>query len=174
MNRDSMLISFCIPVEQWRCICTRRVGCLRYSQTELNGTARYLGMGGALAHWAEIFRPCRLIRQVQGIYRSSEIVTTLSLSSIKAKSDWGRSKVDANKTKFNFDNIAYVGYFPTGNDEGLIGWNIGFSYNRVKISIVIIVCVALKITHWLIMQQLRRLMPERIGIAVNGLVFQRK
>jgi hypothetical protein len=40
--------------------------------------------------------------------------------------------MDDNKTKFNFDNIAYVGYFPTGNDEGLVGWNVGFAYNRVK------------------------------------------
>ena len=67
-----------------------------------------------------------------GIYRSSEVVTTLSLSSIKAKSDWKGSKADGSKTKFNFDNIAYVGYFPTGNDDGLVGWNVGFSYNRVK------------------------------------------
>lgn len=145
----------------------------RYSQTELNGTARYLGMGGAFGALGGDISSMSSNPAGLGIYRSSEIVTTLSLSSIKAKSDWGGSKVDANKTKFNFDNIAYVGYFPTGNDEGLIGWNVGFSYNRVKISIVIIVCVALKITHWLIMQQLRRLMPERIGIAVNGLVFQK-
>ena len=127
----------------------------RYSQTELNGTARYLGMGGAFGALGGDISSMSSNPAGLGIYRSSEIVTTLSLSSIKAKSDWGGSKVDANKTKFNFDNIAYVGYFPTGNDEGLIGWNVGFSYN------------------WLIMQQLRRLMPERIGIAVNGLVFQK-
>ena len=44
----------------------------------------------------------------------------------------GEMKADESKTKFNFDNIAYVGYFPTGNDEGIVGWNIGLSYNRVK------------------------------------------
>lgn len=104
----------------------------RYSQTELNGTARYLGMGGAFGALGGDISSMSSNPAGLGIYRSSEIVTTLSLSSIKAKSDWGGSKVDANKTKFNFDNIAYVGYFPTGNDEGLIGWNVGFSYNRVK------------------------------------------
>ena len=40
--------------------------------------------------------------------------------------------MDDKKTRFNFDNIAYVGYFPTGNDEGVVGWNVGFAYNRVK------------------------------------------
>ena len=67
-----------------------------------------------------------------GVYRSSEVVTTISLSSIKTNTNWNGSVADVSKTRFNFDNIAYVGYFPTGNDEGLVGWNIGLSYNRVK------------------------------------------
>lgn len=51
---------------------------------------------------------------------------------MKTNTEWSGTKMDENRTKFNFDNIAYVGYFPTGNDEGLIGWNVGFAYNRVK------------------------------------------
>lgn len=42
------------------------------------------------------------------------------------------STSDQSKTKFAFDNIAYVGYFPTGNYDGIKGWNFGFGYNRVK------------------------------------------
>ncbi len=104
----------------------------RYSQNELNGTARYLCMGGAFGALGGDISSMSSNPAGLGIYRSSEVVTTLSLSSIKAKSDWKGSKADGSKTKFNFDNIAYVGYFPTGNDDGLVGWNVGFSYNRVK------------------------------------------
>ena len=66
----------------------------RYSQTELNGTARYLGMGGAFGALGGDISSMSSNPAGLGIYRSSEIVTTLSLSSIKAKSDWGGSKVD--------------------------------------------------------------------------------
>lgn len=104
----------------------------KYSQTDLNGTARYLGMGGAFGALGGDISSMSTNPAGLGIYRSSEIVTTLSLSSIKAKSDWDGLKADRNKTKFNFDNIAYCGYFPTGNDEGLVSWNVGFAYNRVN------------------------------------------
>lgn len=104
----------------------------KLSHKELNGTARYLGMSGAFGALGGDISSMSTNPAGLGIYRSSEVVTTLSLSSIKAKTDWSGSKADENKTKFNFDNIAYVGYFPTGNDDGIVGWNVGLSYNRVK------------------------------------------
>ena len=104
----------------------------RLSQTDLNGTARYLGMSGAFGALGGDISSMSTNPAGLGIYRSSEVVTTVSLTSTKANTDWSGSKMGANKTNFNFDNIAYVGYFPTGNDEGVVGWNFGFSYNRVK------------------------------------------
>lgn len=102
------------------------------SQTDLNGTARYLGMSGAFGALGGDISSMSSNPAGLGIYRSSEVVTTISLSSIKTNTNWNGSSTDKNKTRFNFDNIAYVGYFPTGNDEGLVGWNIGISYNRLK------------------------------------------
>ena len=89
-------------------------------------------MGGAFGALGGDISAMRTNPAGLAIYRSSEIVTTVSLSSIKTKTDWLGIEMDDKKTRFNFDNIAYVGYFPTGNDEGVIGWNVGFSYNRVK------------------------------------------
>ena len=104
----------------------------KMSQTDLNGTARYLGMSGAFGALGGDISSMSTNPAGLGIYRSSEVVTTISLSSAKTNSDWNGMSVDKSKTRFNFDNIAYVGYFPTGNDEGIVGWNIGLSYNRVK------------------------------------------
>lgn len=105
----------------------------RYSQLGLmNGTARYQSMGGAFGALGGDISVMSANPAGLGVYRSSEVVTTLSLSSIKANSNWNGLKLNDSKTRFNFDNIAYVGYFPTGNDEGLIGWNVGFSYQRMK------------------------------------------
>ncbi len=103
----------------------------RYSQTDLNGTARYLSMGGAFGALGGDISALSANPAGLGIYRSSEIVGTLSLSAIRAKTNWVNA-IEADKTRLNFSNIAYVGYFPTGNDEGLISWNVGFAYNRVK------------------------------------------
>lgn len=105
----------------------------RYSQPGLmSGTARYQSMGGAFGALGGDISVMSANPAGLGVYRSSEVVTTLSLSSIKTNSNWNGSMLDGKRTRFNFDNIGYVGYFPTGNDEGLVGWNVGFSYNRVK------------------------------------------
>ncbi len=104
----------------------------RLSQTELNGTARYMGMGGAFGALGGDISVMSANPAGLGVYRSSEVVTTLNLSMINAQSNWNGSKIDNDKTKFDFGNIAYVGYVPTGKDEGIIGWNFGFSYNRIK------------------------------------------
>ena len=102
----------------------------RYSQPGFNGTARYLSMGGAFGALGGDISVMNTNPGGLGIYRSSEVVTSISLSSFKTNTDWKHTSENASKTRFNFDNIAYVGYFPTGNDEGLVSWNVGFSYSR--------------------------------------------
>ena len=81
----------------------------KFSQYDLNGTARYLSMGGAFGALGGDISAMRTNPAGLAIYRSSEIVTTVSLSSIKTKTDWLGIEMDDKKTRFNFDNIAYVG-----------------------------------------------------------------
>lgn len=132
MNRIACLFVTAFLLSGGAAFAQGELDAYRYSQSDLSGTARYLGMGGAFGALGGDISAMSSNPAGLGIYRSSEVVTTISLSSIKAKSNWNGSNADVTKNKFNFDNIAYVGYFPTGNDEGLIGWNVGFSYNRVK------------------------------------------
>ena len=102
----------------------------KYSTPDFNGTARYLAMGGAFGALGGDISVMNTNPGGLAIYRSSEVVTTLSVTSNQTKSTWGGVNENMTKTKVNFDNIGYVGYFPTGNDEGLVSWNVGFSYNR--------------------------------------------
>lgn len=104
----------------------------KFSQNDLNGTARYMSMGGAFGALGGDISAMHTNPAGLAIYRSSEVVTTLSLSMINTNTNWAGTTMNGDRSKFNFDNIGYVGYFPTGNDEGIIGWNLGFSYNRVK------------------------------------------
>ncbi|MDF9831659.1 long-subunit fatty acid transport protein [Parabacteroides sp. PF5-6] len=104
----------------------------RFGQTDLHGTARYMSMGGAFGALGGDISAMSKNPAGLAVYRTSEVVTTMSVTSAQAKTDWLGVSMDKTKTRFNFDNIAYVGYFPTGRDEGVIGWNAGFAYNRVK------------------------------------------
>jgi len=104
----------------------------RYAQTDLRGTARYMSMGGAFGALGGDISAMSSNPAGLAVYRSSEVVTTLNFQSTTAKTDWMGTAASANRTRFNFDNIGYVGYFPTSNDAGVLSWNMGFSYNRLK------------------------------------------
>jgi len=104
----------------------------RYSQTDLNGTARSISMGGAFGALGGDMSVMSHNPAGLGIYRSSEIQTTLSMNPTRTKSTWTGVNNDITKTRAGFDNLSYVGYFPTGNDRGIKSWNFGLAYNKVK------------------------------------------
>ncbi|MDR0429223.1 MAG: outer membrane protein transport protein [Tannerellaceae bacterium] len=104
----------------------------KVAQTDLFGTARYLSMGGAFGALGGDISVMNANPAGLGVYRSSEVVTTLSLNAASSESNWGGTKATGSRTRVYFDNIAYVGYFPTSSDVGIVGWNVGFSYNRLK------------------------------------------
>lgn len=104
----------------------------RFGQTQVQGTARSMSMGNAFGALGGDITSLTLNPAGIAVYKSSEAVATLNLSNSHAKTNWLGTEEKKGKTKFNFDNIAYVAYFPTGRDEGLVSWNAGFSYNRVK------------------------------------------
>lgn len=102
----------------------------KYAQTDLGGSARYLGMGGAFGALGGDISVMGANPAGLAVYRSSEIVTTLSHKATTTSTD--QPTATGSRTRFNFDNIAYVGYFPSSHDAGILGWNVGFSYNRLK------------------------------------------
>jgi hypothetical protein len=104
----------------------------RFSQSDLNGTARSMSMGGAFGALGGDMSAMSHNPAGLGVYRSSEIQTTLSLTNPTTKASWTGIKYDANQAQFGFDNFSYVSYLPTGNDQGIKGFNIGIAYNKVK------------------------------------------
>jgi len=104
----------------------------RFSQTDLNGTARSMSMGGAFGALGGDMSAMSHNPAGLGVYRSSEVQTTFSVNSNSAEANWTGNANNINKTRTGFDNFSYVGYFPTGNDAGIKGWNFGIAYNKVK------------------------------------------
>ncbi|MDR0538616.1 MAG: outer membrane protein transport protein [Tannerellaceae bacterium] len=103
----------------------------KYAQSDILGTARYMSMSGAFGALGGDISVMNANPAGLGIYGRSEIVATLDISSVAATSGWGETSKGSN-TQLYFGNIAYVNYFPTSNDAGVVSWNLGFSYNRLK------------------------------------------
>ena len=102
----------------------------RFSKNDLTGTARGVAMGGAFGALGGDATGTAINPAGIGVYRTSELSTTLSLASSNIETNWQNSINKDDKIGFKFDNVSYVGYFPTGKDGQNI--NFGFSFNRLK------------------------------------------
>lgn len=103
----------------------------KYSQTDLRGTARSMSMGGAFGALGGDITAISINPAGIGIYKSSEIVTTLDFQNVETKATSSFEEIKKNKFNVNFNNFAFVGTFPLYNDVAPL-INFGFSYNRVK------------------------------------------
>ena len=103
----------------------------KLSRNDQMGTARGIAMGGALgALGAEITGVAQNPAGI-GVYRSSEVVTTMDFMSNKIETNTEGYKANESKFKFAFDNVAYVGYMPLSGDV-FKSFNFGLAYNRLK------------------------------------------
>jgi len=99
----------------------------RYSNDDLSGTARGQAMGGAFGALGGDVTGVAINPAGIGVYRSSEILANMSLTSSLTS---GNTNQQSN-TAFHFDNLSYIGYYPLikGN---MLTLNFGFNYNRIK------------------------------------------
>jgi hypothetical protein len=103
-----------------------------YAKSDLIGTARYMSMGGAFGALGGDISAMSANPAGIGVYRSSEIVGTLSVNSVLSEtSGWGSMDKSRNTT-FKMNNFGAVFYFPTSSSSGVVGWNFGISYNHLK------------------------------------------
>ena len=101
------------------------------SRNDLQGTARGQAMAGAFGSLGGdptgiLTNPAGL-----GVYRSSELSATMSFATTNIETDFGRWNHSQSNFKFNFDNLAYIGHYSTGNPT-IPTLNFSFVYNRLK------------------------------------------
>jgi long-subunit fatty acid transport protein len=105
----------------------------RFSANDLSGSARGQAMGGAFGALGGDITGVAINPAGIGIYRRSEIVANMAVTSnnvkTDSKTDWIGNPISQSKLKFNFDNLSYIGYHPL---NGGIRLNYGFNYNRIK------------------------------------------
>lgn len=111
---------------------------LKYIQTDLNGTARYMGMGGAFGALGGDASSIKDNPAGLGIYRKSELVATYDAMMQSTTSKWNSvSSVTEAPYKSAFSNFSFVVASPTwksenGSSDGLLSSNWSFGYNRLK------------------------------------------
>ena len=117
------------------------VDVLKYVQTDINGTARYMGMAGAFGALGGDASAIKDNPAGLGIYRKSELVGSMNVLMQNSTSNWkdmngndSYSYGDLYKTGFN--NFSLVFASSTWQNEnktsGLLNSNWSFGYNRLK------------------------------------------
>ncbi|NQU55513.1 MAG: outer membrane protein transport protein [Bacteroidetes bacterium] len=107
---------------------------LRYSQFQVQGTARAGAMGNAFGALGGDFTSASINPAGLGLYRSGEFtITPLSSQTNTESSYWG-TNMEGSDYKFSLNNISYVSAIPTRNisEAGIVSINIGIGYNRLK------------------------------------------
>lgn len=99
---------------------------------DLNGTARFVGMGGAMGALGGDISTIGSNPAGIGIYRSNDIMTTFGLSAYGTESVFSGNKFNSDKMRGSFDNIGVVFSSKIGNQTSLRYVNFGFNYKRAK------------------------------------------
>ncbi len=107
---------------------------LRYSNFQVQGTARAGGMGNAFGALGGDFTSVSINPAGLGLYRSSEFVFTPMFSQTEIGTTYRDNLMTDNKYHFAFNNLSYVAAMTPRNqsETGLISLNFGIGYNRLK------------------------------------------
>jgi len=107
------------------------VQALRYSQYNFYGTARYMGMGGAMDAVGGDFSTASTNPAGLGIFRNSEVSFTPSFYWLNSNSYFNGRYTDDSKFNFNVGSLGLVNVFNTGNESGFISGTLGLGYNSL-------------------------------------------
>lgn len=106
---------------------------LKFSETEINGTARYMSMAGAFGALGGDGSSIVLNPAGLGVYRKSEMSISTGLYNAQTSSIWGDEKSKESKYKVPFNNFTYVvNLGESGKKSGLVNSNFAFSFNKLK------------------------------------------
>lgn len=104
----------------------------KITNKDLNGTARYVGMGGALGALGGDITTIGTNPAGIGIYRSNDAMVSFGLSAYGTESNYQGNMMNSDKFKGSFDNAGFVFSTKIGNATALRYVNFGFNYKKAK------------------------------------------
>lgn len=105
---------------------------VKIADKDLNGTARFVGMGGAMGALGGDITTMGTNPAGIGIYRSNDVMTSFSYSAYGMESKYEGQKSTIDKNRWSFDNIGVVFATKIGNQTPLRYVNFGFNNKRSK------------------------------------------
>lgn len=102
----------------------------RLSENELNGTARFVGMGGAMGALGADISVMGTNPAGIGLFRGHDLSTSFSFNSTQVKSDFNGTSMKEKKNQMSFDQIGFVYSTKIGNKTSLRYFNFGFNYHK--------------------------------------------
>lgn len=105
---------------------------VRYAGDELNGTARFVGMGGAMGALGADISTIGTNPAGIGLFRGHDLSTSFGMNSTKTESDFGGSMMNDKRNKASFDQIGFVYSTKIGNRTTLRYLNFGFNYHKSR------------------------------------------
>ncbi len=99
---------------------------------DLNGTARFVGMGGAMGALGGDISTISTNPAGIGIYRSNDAMLSFGFSAYGTESNYLGNKSSSDNTRGSFDNIGFVLATKIGNATPLRYVNVGFNYRKAK------------------------------------------
>ncbi len=104
----------------------------RFSSGELNGTARFVGMGGAMGALGGDISVMGTNPAGIGIYRSNDVAVSFGFNNNQAKADFEGVSMKEKRTRASFDQVGFVYSNKIGNNTSLRYVNFGFNYHKHK------------------------------------------
>ena len=106
---------------------------LRLTAQNVQGTARFSGMGGAFNALGGDFGSLSTNPAGIGIYRGSELSLTPSLSINQYVTDYLGTSENDSRTRAGVSNFGYIGtWIRPDRTKGLISFNLGLGYNKIS------------------------------------------
>ena len=102
---------------------------LKFSRNFNMGTARSVGLGGAVGALGSDFSAVGVNPAGLGIYRGSEFTVTPWYNWNVTSSDFLNNTNEDSKRNFNLANFGYVAYNPLNSESGWISTSFGFGFN---------------------------------------------
>ena len=118
----------CLSVFSVSAVAQTQYETARLTGTELNGTARYVGMGGAMGALGADISTIGTNPAGIGLYRSNEISTSFSFNNFKADSP----SHDNSTSRMSYDQLGFVYSYKVGNETDLRYVNFAFNYHKSK------------------------------------------
>lgn len=104
----------------------------KLTDRDLSGTARYVGMGGAMGALGGDISTMSTNPAGIGIYRSNDINGTVGWSFFGTDTKFDGSTFNNERNRFALNNMGFVLSNKVGNHTALRYVNFGFNYQRVK------------------------------------------